>query len=117
MHNASVGSASKEELDSFGQVVHFKILVHGFVGQELPVVWWVLKPGGEPVADKTLQGHLETPVTPHNCTSGGLREAWVKLPKQAGRFKIEVQLQQPNGDELDAIRTPTFTAPRPRTSG
>jgi hypothetical protein len=29
------------------------------------------------------------------------------MPKRSGRFKIEVQLLQPDGRELDDIRTPT----------
>jgi hypothetical protein len=33
----------------------------------------------------------------------------VKLPKRSGRFKIEVQLLQPDGRELDDIRTPSFS--------
>jgi hypothetical protein len=109
MHHASQGSASKEELDAVGRVVHFSIAIRGFRGKALPIYWWVLTPGGEPVPEKTLQEQLAQYESPNDCTTGGRREIWVKLPKRSGRFKIEVQLLQPDGRELDDIRTPTFS--------
>ena len=109
MHHASPGNASPDELNAVGRVVHFSIAIRGFRGKALPIYWWVLTPGGEPVPEKTLQEQLAQYETPNECTTGGRREIWVKLPTRAGRFKIEVQLLQPDGRELDDIRTPTFS--------
>jgi len=108
MHYAAQGSTSKEELEAVGRVVHFSIAIRGFRGRALPIYWWVLTPGGEPVPEKTLRGQLAQYESPNDCTTGGRREIWVKVPKRSGRFKIEVQLLQPDGRELDDIRTPTF---------
>lgn len=109
MHHASPGNASEEELNAVGRVVHFSIAIRGFKGKALPIYWWVLTPGGEPVPDKTLQEQLAQYETPNDCATGGRREIWVKLPSRSGRFKIEVQLLQPDGGKLDDIRTPTFS--------
>jgi len=114
MHHASPGSASKKELDAVGRVIHFSVTIRGFRGKALPIYWWVLTRGGEPVPEKTLQEQLAQYETPNTCTTGGRREIWVKLPNRIGKFKIEVQLLQPDGGELDDIRTPTFSVRTPQ---
>jgi hypothetical protein len=104
----------QKELDAVGRVIHFSVTIRGFRGKALPIYWWVLTPGGEPVPEKTLQEQLAQFEPPNTCTTGGRREIWVKLPNRIGKFKIEVQLLQPDGGELDDIRTPTFSVRTPQ---
>ncbi len=107
---SSAGSASEDELNSIGRVVHFSIETHGFKGEHLPIYWWVLTRDGEPVGEPGLARQFAYAVTPTRqaCADSGRRAIWVKLPKRGGAYKIEIKLFDPIGNELDEIPTTPF---------
>jgi hypothetical protein len=107
--------ASKERLNAIGRVIHFRVDLNGYRGKQLTVWWWMLTANGEPVSEPTLRRQLAFGLTPHDCTTGGTREIWAALPKQSGRFQVEIQLLDPSGEKLDYGRTKAFevrTSPR-----
>lgn len=108
LEQADKGTASREELNTAGRVVHFSIETHGFMGKKLGVEWSILTRGGEPV-EPELTHQLARNLSPDECNDGGRRNIWVKLPKRQGAYKAEVRLLDPQGGELDDKRTNVFT--------
>lgn len=99
---------SKERLNTLGRVVHFRVDINGYRGQELTVWWWMLTANDAPVSEPALQRQQAFGLTPHDCTTGGTRDIWVQLPKRRGKYKVEVQLLDPAGEQLDYARTNPF---------
>jgi hypothetical protein len=108
-------NVSKARLRSLGRVVHFRVELNGYRGKDLTVWWWMLTPNGAPVPEPTLRRQLAFGLTPHDCTTGGAREIWAELPKRNGRFRVEVQLVDPGGEQLDFARTKPFAVTKPRS--
>ena len=106
---------SKARLKSLGRVVHFRVDLNGYRGKDITVWWWMLTPNGAPVPEPTLRRQLAFGLTPHDCTTGGARDIWAELPKRNGRFRVEVQLVDPGGEQLDFARTKPFAVTKPRT--
>ena len=102
---------SKQRLKTLGRVVHFRVDINGYRGSQLAVWWWMLTASGEAVPEATLQHQLAFTLTPHDCSTGGSRDIWVELPKERGRYQIEVRLLDPSGEKLDYGRTRPFTVP------
>jgi hypothetical protein len=105
-------SVSKQRLKALGQVVHFRVDIRGYRGKKLTVWWWTLTANGAPVAEPTLQRQLAFALTPNDCTTGGTRDVWTQLPNRKGRYKVEIQLLDPQGEQLDYGRTNPFVVRR-----
>jgi hypothetical protein len=101
-------NVSKARLNSLGRVIHFRVDLNGYRGKDLTVWWWMLTPNGAPLPEPTLRRQLAFGLTPHDCTTGGSREIWAELPKRSGKFRVEVQLVDPGGEQLDFARTTPF---------
>lgn len=102
-------TVSKERLNAVGRVVHFRVDIDGYRGRQLTVWWWMLTANGEPLPEPGLRRQLAFGLTPRDCTTGGTREIWAELPKRNGKFQVEIQLVDPNGEKLDYGRTAAFT--------
>jgi hypothetical protein len=106
---------SKSRLNSLGRVVHFRVDLNGYRGKDLTVWWWMLTPNGAPLPEPTLRRQLAFGMTPHDCTTGGSREIWAELPERKGTFRVEIQLVDPGGEQLDFARTEPFAVTEPRS--
>lgn len=106
LNPGSEPKVSKERANAIGRVVHFRVDINGFRGKDLEVWWWMLTANGEPVPGQGRQ--LALGLTPHDCTTGGTRQIWAELPKRDGRFQVEIQLLDPNGEQLSYGRTMPF---------
>jgi hypothetical protein len=108
LNPGSRATVSQERLNAVGRVVHFRVDINGYRGKQLTVWWWMLTADGEPVPEPTLRRQLAFGLTPHDCSTGGTREIWAELPKRNGKFQVEIQLVDPNGEKLDYGRTTPF---------
>jgi hypothetical protein len=108
LKGADPGSASRERLRALGRVVHFDVAVDNLKGQVLPIYWWVLTAGGEPVAEPGLRRQLGMDLVANACSVRGVRDIWVELPERSGRFKIDIQLLDQANGQLDDLRTSSF---------
>jgi hypothetical protein len=105
---ASRGQASQERLNEVGKLIDFRVHASGFRHQRLEVMWWLLTSAGEPPA-KRVSGQLGTIVKPDACVDNAREKIWAgPIPRDRKSYRVEIRLVDPNGTELDRIRTSRF---------
>jgi hypothetical protein len=105
----SEGEASEERLDEVGKLIDFRVHAQGYKHEPLQVTWWLLTAGGEPLENQRLKRQLGAVVKPGDCEDKFREKIWAgPIPPGNGAYLVEIRLLDPNGAELDRIRTPSF---------
>jgi hypothetical protein len=106
--SGSVGSASAEDLHQHGKLIYVPVVLRGLKGKPLQLRWWLLMSDGEPATEPAVRNQLATIITANACTDTAREPVWVPIPKRRGTFIAEIRIVDPNGVELNAVRTPPF---------
>jgi hypothetical protein len=105
----SEGEATPARLREGGKLVSFRIATEGYKNKALRVTWWLLTASGEPTSNPRHENQLGVVVMPRDCKDSGRQKIWAgPIPRSPRRYLVEIRLLDPNGGELDAIRTPPF---------
>ena len=106
---ASTAGLSRERLNERGELIAFDIETKGYLNADLVVATRVVTPELAPVEGFGMENPRALILTPDRCADQGHREVWSSLPTKPGRYKIELRILDPRGNELRVQETQVFS--------
>ncbi len=112
--NGSTANLTSARLGERGVLITFDFGTQGYLHQSLKVGTRVVTADRAPVSGPELDIPLALTVVPQSCTDSGHREVWSALPDAAGRYRVELRLLDPSGQELRSKETGVIVVSRRR---
>jgi len=106
---ASTAGLTPERLNERGELIAFDVATKGYLKDDLVVATRVVTPELAPVRGFGMENPRALILTPAKCEDQGHREVWSSLPTKPGRYKVELRVLDPRGNELRVQETQEFS--------